>query len=56
MGELIEHLRKQDWKKLPSGIHGAVILGKASSDAAAELKAFVETIPAGDAQAHQVYS
>lgn len=47
MGELIEHLRKQDWKKLPQGIHGAVILGKASADASAELKAFVETIPPG---------
>ena len=46
MGELIAHLRKEDWIKGPSGIHGAIILSKESAEAEDDLKAFVATIPA----------
>lgn len=44
MAEIITHLRKQDWSKAPSGIHGAIILGGVSEDAAAELKSFIQTL------------
>jgi predicted KAP-like P-loop ATPase len=44
MGELIAHLRKQDWAKAPSGIHGALILAAISLDAEAELRAFASTL------------
>lgn len=46
MGEIIAHLREQDWTKAPEGVHGAIILAKKSSDAAEELIAFVATLQA----------
>lgn len=45
MAELVTHLRKQDWKKSPQGIHGALVLAASSPDAEAELKAFVHSLP-----------
>lgn len=45
MGELVAHLRKEDWIKGPSGVHGAIILAKESNEAESDLKAFLETIP-----------
>lgn len=47
MAEIITHLRKQDWTKSPPGIHGAIILGATSEDAAEELKAFIQTLTPG---------
>lgn len=47
MAEIITHLRKQDWTKSPPGIHGAIILGSTSEDAAEELKSFVQTLSPG---------
>ncbi|MGV8996864.1 MAG: KAP family P-loop NTPase fold protein [Parvibaculaceae bacterium] len=44
IGELITHLRKQDWSKSPSGIHGSIILAQISADAKDELKAYVSTL------------
>lgn len=41
MGEIVAHLREQDFSKSPSGIHGAIILAQSSTDAHAELKTFV---------------
>ncbi len=46
MGEIIGHLREQDWTKAPEGVHGAIILAKKSADAAEELTAFVATLQA----------
>jgi predicted KAP-like P-loop ATPase len=50
MSSLIEELRLADWSDMPAGLHGAIILSQASPDGAAELKAFVGTIPQGQIQ------
>ncbi len=44
MVELVAHLRKQDWAKSPPGVHGAIILAKASPEAEEDLKAFLATL------------
>jgi predicted KAP-like P-loop ATPase len=44
MGELVAHLRKQDWTKSPLGVHGAIILAKESPEAEEDLKAFLATL------------
>jgi predicted KAP-like P-loop ATPase len=41
MSQLIEAMRPSDWSASVPGLHGAVILAKASPDAMAELKAFL---------------
>jgi len=48
MGEIITHLRAQDWSKSPQGIHGAIVLAGASNDAQAELKSFISTMNAAN--------
>lgn len=47
MSRLIEAMRPADWSATVPGIHGAVILAKASPDAAAELKAFLAGLQIG---------
>jgi predicted KAP-like P-loop ATPase len=47
MSQLIEAMRSNDWSSPVAGIHGAVILAKASSDAMAELKAFIGGLQTG---------
>ena len=47
MSQLIEGMRPADWSATVPGIHGAVILAKASPDAAAELKAFLAGLRIG---------
>lgn len=44
MGELVNHLRVQDWTRSPPGIHGGIILAAVSSDADAELRAFISSL------------
>lgn len=44
MGEIIAHLREQDWSKAPQGIHGAIILGTKSPDANIELESFISAL------------
>ena len=44
MEELIAHLRKEDWKKSPRGVHGAIVLAKESPEAAQDFKAFLGTL------------
>jgi predicted KAP-like P-loop ATPase len=44
MSELVAHLRKQDWTKSPSGVHGAIILAKESREVEDDLKAFLATL------------
>jgi hypothetical protein len=47
MSQLIEAMRAADWSASVPGIHGAVILAKASPDAMAELKAFLAGLQTG---------
>ncbi|MHB8391901.1 MAG: KAP family P-loop NTPase fold protein [Acidobacteriaceae bacterium] len=47
MSQLIEAMRSADWSGSVPGIHGAVILAKASPDATAELKAFLAGLQTG---------
>lgn len=47
MSLLIEAMRSSDWSSTVSGVHGAVILAKASPDAMAELKAFLGGLQTG---------
>ena len=47
MSQLIEAMRPADWSTSVPGIHGAVILAKASPDAATELKAFLAGLHTG---------
>jgi hypothetical protein len=46
MSSLIEAMRDADWSDTVQGLHGAVILAKASPDAAAEFSSFVGTLHA----------
>lgn len=48
MGEIITHLRAQDWSKSPQGIHGAIVLAGVSADAHAELASFIATMKTPD--------
>lgn len=43
MDALVAHLRTEDWSK-PTGVHGAIVLAVASSDAATVFKAFIATL------------
>lgn len=45
MSQLIDNMRQADWSKAVEGIHGAVILAKATPTSAPELKAFVSDLP-----------
>lgn len=47
MSQLIEAMRPGDWSTAVPGIHGAIILAKASPDALTELKAFVSGLQLG---------
>ena len=47
MSPLIEAMRSANWSSAVPGIHGAVILAKASPDATAELKAFLAGLQTG---------
>jgi hypothetical protein len=47
MSQLIEAMRPADWSTTVPGVHGAVILAKASPDAATELKAFLAGLQTG---------
>lgn len=47
MSQLIETMRAADWSGMVPGIHGAVILAKASPDATTELKAFLARLQTG---------
>lgn len=47
MSQLIEAMRAADWSRMVPGIHGAVILAKASADATTELKAFLARLHTG---------
>jgi hypothetical protein len=45
MSRLIENMRQADWSMPVSGIHGAAILAKHSSEAQAALESFVSALP-----------
>lgn len=48
MVQIIDTLRSADWTSKVEGVHGAIILAKASTDAAAELQAFVGSLQTGN--------
>ncbi|MCK9374979.1 MAG: P-loop NTPase fold protein [Syntrophobacterales bacterium] len=48
MSNLIEAMREGDWSAAVPGIHGAIILAKASTEAEAELKAFLKVLQTGE--------
>jgi hypothetical protein len=45
MGALIEEMRRGDWTKQISGLHGSLMLAREAADTLAELKAFVSVLP-----------
>ena len=47
MSSLIEAMRDADWSGQVQGVHGAIILAKASPDAAAEFRSFLATMHTG---------
>ena len=47
MSQLIEAMRTADWSSSVEGIHGAIILAKASPEALTELRAFVSGLQTG---------
>ena len=47
MSHLIGAMREEDWSTSVQGIHGAIILAKASTEASVELKAFVSGLQTG---------
>lgn len=55
MSQLIETMRAADWSGMVPGIHGAVILAKASPDATTELKAFLGGLQTGQMEKGQRY-
>jgi hypothetical protein len=55
MSHLIEAMRPADWSTSVPGVHGAVILAKASPDAATELKAFLGGLQTGQMDKGIVY-
>lgn len=48
MSGLIETMRDADWSAMVSGVHGALIVADNSSEAKAELKAFVSGLQTGE--------